>query len=202
MKNIELVLDKKYTFGKRAFYFMLLKHGFKPILFLIPCVAILYFINTPGFQNWLSSFDTIITPGLLNLWTISVIVSILILIFVSAFERYIQHKFLLGEHSFHVRRGIFMVKEKVIPYRHIQNVDIDRPYHYRLFGLSKLNITTARLDNFEDESTNLIPLIDKHLAKKLSDFLIKQGVRSHGSHIVDIEQTPTKAIIIDEDILD
>jgi membrane protein YdbS with pleckstrin-like domain len=72
-----------------------------------------------------------------------------------------------------------MVKEKVIPYRHIQNVDIDRPYHYRILGLSKLDITTARTDNFEDEKSNLIPLIDKNLAKKLSEFLIKQGVQSH-----------------------
>jgi membrane protein YdbS with pleckstrin-like domain len=98
---------------------------------------------------------------------------------VSTFERYIQHKFILGEHSFHIRRGIFMVKEKVIPYRHIQNVDIDQPYHYRLLGLAKLNMTTARLDNFEDEQANLIPLIDKNLARQLSDFLIKHGVVSH-----------------------
>ena len=90
-----------------------------------------------------------------------------------------------------------MVKEKVIPYRHIQNVDIDRPYHYRLFGLSKLNITTSRLDNFEDEKTNLIPLVDKHLAKKLSDFLIKQGARSHSGHTVS-ENFVTDAIIKEE----
>ncbi len=200
MKNVELVLDKKYTLGKRAFWFLLIKHGFKPMLFLAAFLGILYAINTAGFKDWFSTVDTIITIGILNLWVISLIVSIVILIFVSTLERYIQHRFLLGEHSFHVRRGIFMVKEKVIPYRHIQNVDIDRPYHYRLLGLSKLNITTARLDNFEDEKTNLIPLIDKHLAKKLSDFLIKQGVRSHGSHVVDVEQTPTTTVIIDEDI--
>jgi len=139
-------------------------------------------INTPQFEDWLLSMNTIITPGLLTLWISSVVGGVVILILVSTLERYIQHKFLLGEHSFHVRRGIFMVKEKVIPYRHIQNVDIDRPYHYRLLGLSKINITTARMDTFEDEKTNLIPVIDKHLAKKLSDFLIKQGVRSHNGN--------------------
>lgn len=85
-----------------------------------------------------------------------------------------------------------MVKEKVIPYRHIQNVDIDRPYHYRLFGLSKLDITTSRLDNFEDEKTNLIPLIDKNLANKLSDFLIKQGVISHSGNIIKNEKEMTE----------
>ena len=199
MKNVELVQDKKYTLGKRAFWFLFFKHGFKPFLFLIFCLGIVYFINTSSFQDWFSTIDTIITIGILNLWIISLSVCALFLIFVSTFERYIQHKFLLGEHSFHVRRGIFMVKEKVIPYRHIQNVDIDRPYHYRLLGLSKLNITTARLDNFEDEKTNLIPIIDKRLAKKLSDFLIKQGVKSHNGPRVEVDQSLNNAILIEEE---
>ncbi len=177
-----LEINKKYTLGKKVFWFLLIKHNIKPFLVLVICGIIMYMINTQQFFNWISTMNTIITPGLLNLWIGSLVFGIVILIVVSTVERYIQHKFLLGEHSFHVRRGIFMVKEKVIPYRHIQNVDIDRPYHYRLVGLSKLNITTARMDTFEDEKTNLIPLIDKKLAKKLSDFLIKQGVKSHNGN--------------------
>ena len=175
----ELVLNKKYTLGKRAFWFLFFKHNVKFFLLFIFLIALIFFVNTEVFENWLYTVDTIITVGILNLWLISLAVSIIILVFVSTAERYLQHRFLLSEHSFHVRRGIFMVKEKVIPYRHIQNVDIDRPYHYRILGLSKLDITTARADNFEDEKSNLIPLIDKHLARKLSEFLIKQGVNSH-----------------------
>ncbi len=175
----ELVLNKKYTLGKRAFWFLFFKHNVKFFIFLIILITITYFINTAPFKDWLSTLDTIITVGILNLWVASLILSVFILIFISTIERYIQHRFLLSEHSFHVRRGIFMVKEKVIPYRHIQNVDIDRPYHYRILGLSKLDITTARTDNFEDEKSNLIPLIDKRLARKLSEFLISQGVQSH-----------------------
>ncbi len=194
MKNEELVLNKKYTLGKRVFWFVFFKHSFKPFLILLIFGSIAYMINTEKFYDWLSTIDTVITTGLLNLWLVSLMIGIVILIFISAFESYIQHKFLLGEHSFHIRRGIFMVKEKVIPYRHIQNVDIDRPYHYRLFGLSKLDITTARLDNFEDEKANLIPLIDKHLAKKLLDFLIKQGVISHSG-------VPAQSEIIKEPII-
>jgi len=186
-KQEELILNKKYTFGKKVFWFIFIKQGLKPFLVLSLLGIITYFINTQVFYNWLISMNTIITTGILNLWVISLIASIIILVFVSAFEIYIQHKFLLGEHSFHIRRGIFMVKEKVIPYRHIQNVDIDRPYHYRLFGISKLDITTARLDNFEDEKANLIPIIDKKLAKKLLDFLIKQGVISHSGNVIKTE---------------
>jgi membrane protein YdbS with pleckstrin-like domain len=175
----ELVLNKKYSLGKRVFWFLLIKHNMKPFLFLIILTSLIYFINTQGFKDWFNTVDTIITIDILNVWVVSLMVAVIILIFISTVERYIQHRFLLSEHSFHVRRGIFMVKEKVIPYRHIQNVDIDRPYHYRILGLSKLDITTARTDGFEDEKTNLIPLIDKRLARKLSEFLISQGVQSH-----------------------
>ena len=77
-----------------------------------------------------------------------------------------------------------MIKEKVIPYRHIQNVDLEQPYHYRIFGVARLNITTARIDIFEDgqkeESrgkNNLIPIIDKKLAKELAHYLVSQGDR-------------------------
>ena len=86
-----------------------------------------------------------------------------------------------------------MVKEKVIPYRHIQNVDIEQPYHYRLFGVARLNITTARLDTFAEadvdgdpkkakkylmhDKNNLIPIIDKKIAKELAHFLVSQGDR-------------------------
>jgi membrane protein YdbS with pleckstrin-like domain len=180
-KKEELVQDKKYTLGKRVFWFLLFKHNKKFMVFIVCLLVMIYFVNTDAFNNWLITMNTLITPGMLNLWIISLSFSVLILIFLSTFERYIQHRFILGEHSFHIRKGIFMIKEKVIPYRHIQNVDIEQPYHYRILGLAKLNITTARLDNFEDEKTNLIPFIDKNMARKLSDFLIQQGVKSHNS---------------------
>ena len=83
-----------------------------------------------------------------------------------------------------------MIKEKVIPYRHIQNVDLEQPYHYRIFGVARLNITTARIDVFDDEvkgkhgqkaerhgKTNLIPIIDKKIAKELAHYLVSQGDR-------------------------
>lgn len=177
----ELELNKKYALGKRAFWFLFLKYNKRMILFMLLLLVGTYFVNKPGFDLWLMDTGTYITPGIIDLWVASLFLGLIIIMMVSTFERYIQHKFILGEHSFHIRRGIFMIKEKVIPYRHIQNVDIDQPYHYRLLGLAKLNMTTARLDNFEDEQTNLIPLIDKNLARQLSDFLIKQGVVSHSA---------------------
>ena len=181
-KDQDLELNIKYSLGRRVFWFLFFKNNKKIILFLISLLFLIYFLNTNDFKLWLSNMNTILTTGILTLWAVSLFFGVFIIMLVSTFERYIQHKFLLAEHSFHIRKGFFMIKEKVIPYRHIQNVDIEQPYHYRILGLAKLNITTARMDNFEDEKTNLIPIIDKNLARKLSEFLISQGVKSHHSN--------------------
>lgn len=138
-------------------------------------------------------FDGIISKGLLTLWLTLGIISMLVILMIGLYEHYAQHKFMLDDHSFHVRRGIFMIKEKVIPYRHIQNVDIEQPYHYRIFGVARMNITTARLDTFAEQEVdgdpkkakkylshdknNLIPIIDKKIAKDLTHYLVSQGDR-------------------------
>ena len=189
-KDEQLELNIKYTLGKKVYWFLFFKNHKKTIIFLIFLIFAIYFINTDIFKEKLPLFSTVITSGILTLWFTSAFFGLIIILLVSTFERYHQHKFILFEHSFNIRKGIFMVKEKVIPYRHIQNVDIEQPYHYRIFGIAKLNITTARAENLEqNKGLNLIPIIDKNLAKKLSDFLIKQGVTS--SHnintIIDTE---------------
>lgn len=184
-----LELNKKYTLGKRTFWFLFFKNGKIPTLIILSFfVAILaMYIGSTG--EWTSQylathFDGVITKGLLTLWLVLGMLSMAIILFISLFEHFAQHKFMLDDHSFHIRRGIFMIKEKVIPYRHIQNVDLEQPYHYRLFGVARLNITTARIDVFDDgqkaEShgkTNLIPIIDKKIAKELAHYLVSQGDR-------------------------
>jgi len=186
-KDEQLELNVKYTLGKKVYWFLFFRNHKKTILFLALLILSIYFVNTDKFILWLYDINPNITSSTLTLWLISSFVGIVILLLVSTFERYHQHKFVLSEHSFNIRRGFFMTKEKVIPYRHIQNVDIEQPYHYRIIGLAKLNITTARMDNFDDSKTNLIPIIDKVIARKLSEFLIQQGAKNHNSVNNDIE---------------
>lgn len=193
-----LELNKKYSLGKRTFWFMFLKNGKLVSLLILTGITLIIsmYVGKTGlwFEQFLSTnFDGIITKGLLTLWLLLGVFSMLILLSISLYEHFAQHKFVLDDHSFHVRRGIFMIKEKVIPYRHIQNVDIEQPYHYRLFGVARLNITTARLDTFAEQDVdgdpkkakkylshdknNLIPIIDKKIAKELAHYLVSQGDR-------------------------
>ena len=184
-----LELNKKYTFGRRTFWFLFLKNGKLAtfsVLAIIASIVCIHVGETSVFvENFLAShFDGIVTTTMLTQWLVLILLAVIIFISVIMYEHHAQHKFMLDNHSFHIRRGILMVKEKVIPYRHIQNVDLEQPYHYRLFGVVRLNITTARVDTFESESEknkkkhdhqHLIPLMDKKIAKELSHFLVTKG---------------------------
>jgi uncharacterized membrane protein YdbT with pleckstrin-like domain len=193
-----LELNKKYSLGRRTFWFLYFKNGKIATLIIIGFIAMIFsmYIGETGvwFEYFLATnFNGIITKGLLTLWLSFGVFGMFVILFISLYEHFAQHKFMLDDHSFHVRRGIFMIKEKVIPYRHIQNVDIEQPYHYRLFGVARLNITTARLDTFAEQDVdgdpkkakkylshdknNLIPIIDKKIAKELAHYLVSQGDR-------------------------
>lgn len=193
-----LELNKKYSLGPRTFWFLYFKNGKIATLVILAFIALILSLYIGRTGEWftyflLTNFGGIITKGLLTLWFSTTAMAVLIFLFISLYEHFAQHKFMLDDHSFHVRRGIFMVKEKVIPYRHIQNVDIEQPYHYRIFGVARMNITTARLDTFAEaevdfdpkkakkfashDKNNLIPIIDKKIAKELAHYLVSQGDR-------------------------
>lgn len=186
-----LELHKKYTFGRRTFWFLFLRNGKIMTLIIAFFIFALFAVNTgssgEATELWLANhFDGIISVAMLTQWIALLLGATLIFLAVVMYEHHAQHKFMLDNHSFHIRRGILMVKEKVIPYRHIQNVDLEQPYHYRLFGVVRLNITTARIDTFAEDrdkekkkhqadSSHLIPLMDKKIAKELSHFLVSRG---------------------------
>mgnify|MGYP000703375461 CR=1 FL=1 len=193
-----LELNKKYGLGRRTFWFLYLKNGKIATLvigLLLACIVAIFVGDTGVWTTEFlaTHFNGIISKAMLTSWFAMAAFGVCVILFVGLFEHYAQHKFMLDDHSFHIRRGIFMVKEKVIPYRHIQNVDLEQPYHYRLFGIARLNITTARVDTFADEGAdidpktgkkrvaheknNLIPIIDKKIAKELAHYLVSQGDR-------------------------
>jgi uncharacterized membrane protein YdbT with pleckstrin-like domain len=183
-----LELNKRYTFGKRTFWFLFMRNGKIASLIILGLIVAAFAVNVGGSgeatTNYLAThFDGIISVRMFTQWILLLLASAGIFLAVMMYEHHAQHKFMLDNHSFHIRRGILMVKEKVIPYRHIQNVDLEQPYHYRIFGVVRLNITTARIDTFGDENTkgkhtdqkHLIPLMDKKIAKELSHFLVSRG---------------------------
>ncbi len=85
----------------------------------------------------------------------------------------------MAEDSFKIKRGVMSKTENAIPYRQIQNVDIERSFTFQMLGLSRLIILTAghedENDKEGDEAEGVIPAIDQALAVWLQTELLKRA---------------------------
>ena len=102
-----------------------------------------------------------------------------IIAFLVSWLIYINYKFSLGEDSLKIKRGILNKEEIAIPYRQIQDVDIERDLSFQLFGLSRIVILTAGHDDDkpdgDDESEGILPALDKNLAEWLQSELLRRA---------------------------
>lgn len=92
---------------------------------------------------------------------------------------YINYRFILDENAFRVRRGILSKEEVAIPYRQIQNVNIERSFFDQIMGLSQLIILTASHEDEDEpikvEPEGILPSLDKNLARQIQDDLLKRA---------------------------
>ena len=204
-------LKKWYRLGKKTFWLFLLRSGKYFILFLAFSVFLTYKIAWGSFHNWFYNFLNVthanwyFSPQLFfeALWLL--IAGSMLIVFLRAWVLYRQYKFMLDEHAFHVRRGIFLVKEIVIPYHHIQNVEIKQPYFYRFIGLAELDITTlgnnASIESDlkkHKEKSNLLPIIDHRIAKALAHELVHRGSSKEEPFVVEKDEDEVE-ILEDEE---
>lgn len=193
-------LKNWHRLGKKTFWIFFLRHS--KLFFLILGLTIWFTYNVSGDNKWSASYkeffirkaDWYISPSLFmsTLWM--AIAGYVLVIFLYCWVIYRQYKFMLDEHAFYVRRGIFFIREVVIPYRQIQNVEINRPYLYRLIGLAELDLTTftnvqQELDEHgkNKKHKNLLPVIDYRIAKILARNLVQRGTNSGQPFVVEEE---------------
>jgi len=165
------------TLGKKVFWLFFLQTS--------PATIVMFFLFLTlliiSFQSFIA--DTAygnMQQFLLNASLISFFFFLLILIisFVFSWLTYINYMFCIAEDSFKIKRGILNRTEDAIPYRQIQNVDIEQDFLFLMLGLSRVIILTAgREDEKEDAdaSEGVIPAVDKKLAEWLQTELLKRA---------------------------
>jgi len=168
--------------GKKAFWLFFLQ--ISPAAFILLLISIVLFIFS--FQPFLidTSFGNLQKYDL-GATLITFILSLLIgaIAFAFAWLIYKNYVFLMADDSFKIKRGILNKTENAIPYRQIQNVDIERSFIFQMFGLSRLIILTAGHEDetpkgtpsVSDEAEGIIPAIDKNLAEMLQTELLKRA---------------------------
>jgi len=106
-----------------------------------------------------------------------------LLAFLVSWLIYSHYKFALGDNSLKIKRGIFDQEEVAIPYRQIQDVDLDRPLAFRMMGVSRIVILTAGHEDApgsgddpleKGQSEGVLPVLNSDLAEWMQAELLKR----------------------------
>ena len=163
--------------GKKTFWMFVFEMIQAPAALLV--ISILFFalrgasfVKTIPFAN-IDNYMTIAAWCSLGFCLITFLLVILINWFI-----YDSYTFSLSGDAFKIKRGVFTREEIAIPYRQIQDVDIEQDFSYRMLGVSRLVILTAGHGDEKtagDEAEGILPAIDSALAERLQSELLPRA---------------------------
>jgi uncharacterized membrane protein YdbT with pleckstrin-like domain len=128
--------------------------------------------------------DWYLDTYIVTLMTFLIALSILFVALLRTMVMFRQYRFTVDKKAFHLRRGLFRIREIRVPYLQISTIDIEQPYHYRLLGLAQLDIKMNNDSGAAKTITNhkkkmellfLLPIVDKRVAQQLSNHLMKHS---------------------------
>lgn len=131
--------------------------------------------DTNGLPDLQRALDSLLNLGILGSFALCILG--IAVAFIIATIQYFGYKFALHEHEMHIKRGILNTDEITIPYRHIIDIEIERPLIYQILGASILTIYSRTETNagegVTDESEGRLPAIRSGYALKLRGELLR-----------------------------
>lgn len=176
--------DSYQKLSWKTFFITLLQNSLTAITLSFVWLAIIFlktldmksFLTLPNSEEVIVSttriLDIIIVLGLaivLILWVVAII---------RTFVKHITFYFMLSSHGISIKTGLIHINETTVPYRHIENVDINQPLIYRLFGMCKLDIVTGGEDDDLKNKHTLdvqFPIIEKTLADDIKKEMFERS---------------------------
>jgi uncharacterized membrane protein YdbT with pleckstrin-like domain len=172
--------DVYHTLGKKTFAIFLFQRIGPSFVLLLISIA-LFALQGQSFLGQISIPNISYYVHLGALAALGLFVLFFLIAFLISWLIYSNYKFSLGDNSLKIKRGIFEKEEVAIPYRQIQDVDIDRDLSFQMLGLSRIVILTAgHEDSPSDpesargESEGILPALDRDLAEWLQAELLKR----------------------------
>jgi len=169
--------------GIKVFYYYLSKKISVGLLLLIASI-VFSSLKSAIISKIIFLFPKSLSTAIVSYFSIGLFIVSILLIFgglLMSWFNYINLSFTLDENSFNIRRGIFSKKEVSIPYRQIQDVDIEQTFFNRMMGVGKLVILTAGNDDHdkEGESEGVFRVIDYKVAEQMrKDILQRTNVQT------------------------
>ncbi len=159
--------------GRKSFGLLLLRK-ITPGIFLIIIAIILFGVERwlgKGFGSGIANLDYYAIRVLFGISIIGIFATVVGAII--AHLEYSHHTFTLEEFGIRVREGVLSINELSIPYRQMQDINIERTLLYRMCGLSRVIIESAGQEekNDGDETDITFDPIDATLAEELRTLL-------------------------------
>ena len=163
--------------GRKTFWIFVLGNVQAPVV-LLAMAALLFVLRGMPFVK------TIPVANIGNYIAFTALTALVLsaLLFIAALLAewfvYKNYMFFLDRDALKIKRGVFTREEIAIPYRQIQNVDIEQDISYRMIGVSRLVILTAGHEDEKtatDETEGVLPAIDSALAKYLQSQLLERA---------------------------
>jgi putative membrane protein len=170
------------TLGRKTLWIFALERMHAAGIFLFLAVALLVVGGEPSLTK--TPLGNLAHFALLGAGLSAILFVVIFgITFLIAWLIYTNYRFALGENSLKIKRGVIGKEEMAIPYRQIQDVDINRDLSFRIWGLSKLIILTAGREDAavggrsgrSDESEGYLPALDKDLAEWLQHELLTRA---------------------------
>ncbi|MGC9598947.1 MAG: PH domain-containing protein [Minisyncoccia bacterium] len=166
-----------HALGKKTFVIFLLDRIHIAAVFLLIAIA-LFALQGQQFLKNVFSLDLSSYVGF-SAWVAFIVFALVAAVtFLVTWLIYRNYKFYLGDDALKIKKGVLNKEETAIPYRQIQNADIERDLSFQMLGLSRLVILTAGEEeekSGEDESEGILPAMDKDLAEWLQAELLKRA---------------------------
>ncbi len=169
-----LANDQYYNLGPKTFWYLFSKNSLSGFVFLVIALVISivrsYSAGSPDMTGFLR---------MASWFSFAVAVIGFIVAFVLSKIVYKNTGFTLSEDALLIRHGVFTKEEFAVPYRQIQNIEIERTLSDQMMGISKLIILTAGQENDieekRDDPEGIMPAIDRAVAVLLEAELLKRA---------------------------
>lgn len=172
--------NEEQHLGHKAFIFFLWRYCNKSIVIFI-AAAIIAFGRMPIISlvtgkktfDGASALEIYSYDFVLLIFTLAFI--LFIIGYVSAYFEYKNYSFTLEEYSLKVRKGIMSKEEISVPYRQIQDVNIERSFIYQIFGVSRLVFITAGREepDIHEETEAVLDPLEKNVAEEVREELLR-----------------------------
>ena len=173
-----------YRLGRTTLYYLLLKYSL-PAIGLILIELIL--LGTAGGGNTLPPISEWASSSAVFAQAIQIAVILVpplifgaaAFAFVIAYFWYISFRYKLEDNDLAFEKGLISRQEISIPFRQIQNADIEQSVIYRIFNLADLVILTAGHEDperaTENETEIVMPALNLEEARRLQEYLLDRA---------------------------